>query len=554
MDLNKKRTKTVDRVNSVDLAEVSPESISVYPFPEEVLEPVLSPIKSHKDCNFVSLVCKDWYNAERWSRRHVFIGNYYSVPPKIVARRIPQIRSVTLKGKPRFSDFNLVPEDWGADVHPCLSVLAKAYPFLEELRLKRMAVCYSLQVVNSSIFALSNTLITSNTFTSRNSNYFDTQEMLHMDSKHEAASAYADAAHSYKKTSTKACIANLEQALNIFMEIGRLSMAARYCKEIAELYEQEQNLEQAIAYYNKASDLFQGEEVTTSANQCKQKIAQFSAQLEHYFSSSVFQYRSNQLQLFGNVPATHHVDPVNYSGREHNSLAFWPNKRSREVETNLMQKKLPISLNQKLYNEEYDHPSSIPNPHTLSTGLKLSYDDEERNSLITSASGSMTGAAPLMSSFGDSFTIELDRQNEELERYVMLQKEVSQLHSVINGGTGTGNHENDAWAVGSPGGFRWEGFQGSFSPVTAVKRMSRKKEYEVALVGAFRREKDKDLTLQAVTAESEAAMKLAKQREDEIQGLKLRLRFREAAVKRREGVDKVREVEGNPDFSNKDVG
>ncbi|KVI12079.1 alpha-soluble NSF attachment protein-like [Cynara cardunculus var. scolymus] len=105
---------------------------------------------------------------------------------------------------------------------------------------------------------------------------------LKMDSKHEAANAYADAAHSYKKTNTKECIAHLEQALNIFMEIGRLSMAARYCKEIAELYEQEQNLEQAIVYYDKAADLFQGEEVTTSANQCKQKIAQFSAQLEQY--------------------------------------------------------------------------------------------------------------------------------------------------------------------------------------------------------------------------------------------------------------------------------
>nr|KAJ0194253.1 hypothetical protein LSAT_V11C800443220 [Lactuca sativa] len=87
--------------------------------------------------------------------------------------------------------------------------------------------------------------------------------------QNEPASAYADTAHSYKKTSTKACIANLEQALSIFMEIGRLSMAARYCK-------------QAISYYNKASDIFQGEEVTTSANQCKQKIAQFLAQLEQF--------------------------------------------------------------------------------------------------------------------------------------------------------------------------------------------------------------------------------------------------------------------------------
>ncbi|CAH1413272.1 unnamed protein product [Lactuca virosa] len=42
-----------------------------------------------------------------------------------------------------------------------------------------------VEVVNSLIFALSNTLITSNTSTSRNSNYFDTQEMLHVSSGNE---------------------------------------------------------------------------------------------------------------------------------------------------------------------------------------------------------------------------------------------------------------------------------------------------------------------------------------------------------------------------------
>lgn len=58
----------------------------------------------------------------------------------MVTARFPVIRSVTLKGKPRFSDFNLVPDDWGADVQSWLNVFATAYPFLEELRLKRMAV------------------------------------------------------------------------------------------------------------------------------------------------------------------------------------------------------------------------------------------------------------------------------------------------------------------------------------------------------------------------------------------------------------------------------
>lgn len=61
-------------------------------------------------------------------------------------------------------------------------------------------------------------------------------------------------------------------------------------QEIAELYEQEQNLEQAIVYYEKAADLFQSEEVTTSANQCNQKIAQYAAQLEQLslLSASLF--------------------------------------------------------------------------------------------------------------------------------------------------------------------------------------------------------------------------------------------------------------------------
>ncbi|GER50913.1 alpha-soluble NSF attachment protein [Striga asiatica] len=105
---------------------------------------------------------------------------------------------------------------------------------------------------------------------------------LKLDSKHEAGNAYADAAHCYKKSNMKESISCLEESVNLFMDIGRLNMCARYYKEIAELYEQEQNLEQAIVYYEKAADLFQSEDVTTSANQCKLKVAQYAAQLEQY--------------------------------------------------------------------------------------------------------------------------------------------------------------------------------------------------------------------------------------------------------------------------------
>ncbi|GAB2272109.1 hypothetical protein Dimus_006928 [Dionaea muscipula] len=105
---------------------------------------------------------------------------------------------------------------------------------------------------------------------------------LKMDSKHEAASAYVDAANCYKKTSPAKAINCLMQAVDMFSDIGRFNMAARYCKDIGELQEQQQNFEQAIVFYERAAEFFQGEEVTSSANQCKQKVAQFSAQLEQY--------------------------------------------------------------------------------------------------------------------------------------------------------------------------------------------------------------------------------------------------------------------------------
>lgn len=131
--MNPSLKKSRESVDSLNESTASP-------FPDEVLEKVLSLVQSHKDRNSASLVCKDWYNAERWTRTKLFIGNCYSVSPDIVARRFPKIKSVTLKGKPRFSDFNLVPENWGADIQAWLDVFAKVYPFLEELRLKRMTV------------------------------------------------------------------------------------------------------------------------------------------------------------------------------------------------------------------------------------------------------------------------------------------------------------------------------------------------------------------------------------------------------------------------------
>ncbi|KAI5565262.1 hypothetical protein BDE02_14G113200 [Populus trichocarpa] len=120
-------------------------------FPEEVLEHVLSFITNDKDRNAVSLVCKSWYEIERWCRKRIFVGNCYAVRPEMVIRRFPELRSVELKGKPHFADFNLVPDGWGGCVYPWIAALATAYPWLEEIRLKRMVVSdESLKVIAKS--------------------------------------------------------------------------------------------------------------------------------------------------------------------------------------------------------------------------------------------------------------------------------------------------------------------------------------------------------------------------------------------------------------------
>ncbi|XP_054814470.1 protein TRANSPORT INHIBITOR RESPONSE 1-like [Prosopis cineraria] len=122
-----------------------------YSFPEEVLEHVFSFIQSERDRNVISLVCKSWYEIERWCRRRVFVGNCYAVSPVMVIKRFPDVRSISLKGKPHFADFNLVPENWGGFVCPWIVAMAEAYPSLEEIRLKRMVVTdESLELIAKS--------------------------------------------------------------------------------------------------------------------------------------------------------------------------------------------------------------------------------------------------------------------------------------------------------------------------------------------------------------------------------------------------------------------
>ncbi|KAI3504970.1 hypothetical protein L1887_26796 [Cichorium endivia] len=114
------------------------------PYPDQVLENVLENVlvflTSRRDRNAVALVCKSWYRAEAYTRSDVFIGNCYAVAPRRVTGRFSRVRSVTIKGKPRFADFSLLPQDWGAHFSPWVSTMATAYRALEKIHLKRMSI------------------------------------------------------------------------------------------------------------------------------------------------------------------------------------------------------------------------------------------------------------------------------------------------------------------------------------------------------------------------------------------------------------------------------
>uniref|UniRef100_A0A2P2MM67 Uncharacterized protein MANES_12G026700 n=1 Tax=Rhizophora mucronata TaxID=61149 RepID=A0A2P2MM67_RHIMU len=130
---------------------------------------------------------------------------------------------------------------------------------------------------------------------------------------------------------------------------------------------------------------------------------------------------SNQLQLFGSVPTGCGIDPVNYFGNDNITPMLRTNRRGMETEDISRQHKLQISLNNNVCQEDAARSGSIPNPNAVSTGLRLSYDDDERNSSVTSTSGSMTATPSFILSLGENIRTELDRQKEEFDHFVKIQ-------------------------------------------------------------------------------------------------------------------------------------
>lgn len=105
---------------------------------------------------------------------------------------------------------------------------------------------------------------------------------MKLESKHDAASAWVEGAKAFLKSDQRRAVSCLQQAVSLYTDMGRLGMAARQLREIAEVLEKEGAKEECIMFYEQAADLFSTENSLSEANKCNLKIAQYAAELERY--------------------------------------------------------------------------------------------------------------------------------------------------------------------------------------------------------------------------------------------------------------------------------
>lgn len=108
---------------------------------------------------------------------------------------------------------------------------------------------------------------------------------LKSDARHDAASAFVEAANAHKKISPDAAVRCLQIAVDHFVDMGRLSVAAKHLKDVADVREKEDRFADARDAYARAAELYDGEGNASTANSCKLKCAELAGVLEEYQSA-----------------------------------------------------------------------------------------------------------------------------------------------------------------------------------------------------------------------------------------------------------------------------
>jgi len=104
--------------------------------------------------------------------------------------------------------------------------------------------------------------------------------------KYNSSTSYVNAAHSYAKDKkiTNA-IPVMLKATEIFTEEGKFGMAAKYEKEIAEMFEQMVDTDNAMKHYQLASDYYELDNSPVTGANCTLKVAHLAADAGDYHKS-----------------------------------------------------------------------------------------------------------------------------------------------------------------------------------------------------------------------------------------------------------------------------
>jgi len=105
---------------------------------------------------------------------------------------------------------------------------------------------------------------------------------LKLQSAHDVATCYQEAAGCYRKTNVPKAVSCFKEVVNLHIDLGRFTMAAKAQKEIGELLESEGDSQGAIAELTTAAEYYAQEESHSQANQILLKVAGLAAVAKDY--------------------------------------------------------------------------------------------------------------------------------------------------------------------------------------------------------------------------------------------------------------------------------
>ncbi|CAK7328879.1 unnamed protein product [Dovyalis caffra] len=130
-----------------------------------------------------------------------------------------------------------------------------------------------------------------------------------------------------------------------------------------------------------------------------------------------------QLQLLRDDPAGCIGSSINHSRNQQAAIFGQPTKRVNEAESVSGQKKHQLSSSNNFSHYDAGKSGIILNPNHVSIGLKLSCEEDGRNSSVTRMSEIKMATLPVILPLDEDLKAEINLQKGDLDHYIRLQEE-----------------------------------------------------------------------------------------------------------------------------------